>query len=223
MARHQTSRALLLCGALAPLIFTSAWIIGTLFQKGYSIRREDISALAALDAEHPWIMIAGFALSGALTTAFAVAVCSCLPRSRVASALVALAGLGMIALGLLRNDCSTETEACKARITAGEVSWHHDAHDALSAPVFAAAVVAPLLLAPRFGRELRSKALAAYSLVTVAALAALFALGGLDAVPGWDGAVQRAGVLLALLWLEVVALCLLARTSNRVSAAAATS
>jgi hypothetical protein len=211
----------MLCGALAPVVFTTAWITGSLVQKGYSIRREDISALAALDAEYPWILILGFAVSGALTTAFAVGLRGRIPRSRLASALVALAGLGMIALGLLRNDCSTETEACKARVEAGAVSWHHQAHDVLSGPVFAAAVLAPLFLAPRCRRELGSKALAAYSIATAAALAALFALGGLDAVSGWDGAVQRLGVSLALLWMGVVALRLLSRTSTPVSTAAA--
>jgi hypothetical protein len=214
MPGHQTSRALLLCGALAPLVFTSAWVTGSLVQKGYSIRREDISALAALDAEHPWIMIAGLAVSGALTVAFAVGLRCRIPRSTAASALVALAGLAMIALGLLRNDCSTETAACKARVEAGAVSWHHHAHDALSGPVFAVAVLAPLLLAPRLRGEVRLKALAAYSVATSAALAVLFALGGLDAVPGWDGAVQRAGVSLAMLWMEVVALRLLWPTST---------
>jgi hypothetical protein len=120
----------------------------------------------------------------------------------------------MIALGLLRNDCSTETEACEARIAAGASSWHHHVHDVLSGPIFAAAVIAPLLLARALRGDARLHALAPYSLGTAVALAVLFALGGLDAAPGWDGAVQRGAVSLAMLWLEVVALRLLWPTST---------
>jgi hypothetical protein len=131
------------------------------------------------------------------------------PSSRFGPALVALVGLGMIALGFLRNDCSSLTEACEARVEAGNISWHHRAHDILSAPVFAAALVAPLLMASRFRGDIGSKALALYSVATAAALAILFAVGGVEALPAWDGAIQRAAVSVAVLWMEVVALCLL--------------
>src|SRR5439155_7243184 len=116
IASRQTWRGLVLCGALAPVVFTTGWITGSLVQKGYSMGREDISALAALDAERPWIMIAGLTISGALTTAFAAGLRHRVRGARSAPALVALAGLGMIALAVFRNDCSSETEACKARV-----------------------------------------------------------------------------------------------------------
>lgn len=213
MTGQRTLRALALCGAVAPLVFTVAWVAAGSVQTGYSARREDISALAALDAEHPWIMIAGLAVSGALTTAFAVAVRFRVGGARIGPALVTLAGLGMVGLGVLRNDCSSVTEACEARVEAGAVSWHHTAHDVLSAPVFAAAVVAPLLLARRFRADVRLESLGAYSIATAAALAVLFVLGGLEAVPAWNGVIQRAAVSLAVLWMEVVALRLLRLTS----------
>jgi hypothetical protein len=44
----------------APLLFTLAWLIAWPVQDEYSPRREEISALAALDAEQAWIMILGF-------------------------------------------------------------------------------------------------------------------------------------------------------------------
>jgi hypothetical protein len=40
-----------ICGSLSPPVFTGAWLVGGLVQQDYSLRREDISALAALDAE----------------------------------------------------------------------------------------------------------------------------------------------------------------------------
>jgi hypothetical protein len=165
--------------------------------------------LAAVDAEFPWIMIVGLVVCGVLTAAFAVGLSLSVPGSRSGPAVVGLAGLGMVALGVLRNDCSSLTEPCKARVEAGAVSWHHRAHDLLSAPVFTAAVVAPLLMAWGFRTETQLKPIALYSITTAAALAVLFALGGVDAFPAWDGAIQRAAVVVASLWLEVIALRLL--------------
>jgi len=199
-------RPLLACGALAPVPLTAAWIAGGLVQDGYSARREDVSALAAETADQAWIVIAGLVLSGILTAAFAAGLWRCAAGVGLGSALVGFAGLGMVALGLLRNDCSSLTAACKARVEAGDVSWHHLAHDALSAPVLAAAVLGPAVLAWSFRRDPRWAALRAYSLATAGVLAVLFALAGLEAIPGWEGVVQRTGITLALLWLEVVAL-----------------
>ena len=42
-----------------PIAFTIAWLISGPVQDEYSLRREDISALAALDAQYAWIMITG--------------------------------------------------------------------------------------------------------------------------------------------------------------------
>ena len=47
-----------------PIVFTAAWFVAWAVQDQYSPRREDISALAALDAEQPWIMVVGFLALG---------------------------------------------------------------------------------------------------------------------------------------------------------------
>jgi hypothetical membrane protein len=203
-----TLRALALCGLAAPVVFTVAWIAGTLAQDGYSARREDVSALAAQTADAAWIVITGLVLTGALTAAFApalhVAVCGG-RGARIGPVLVALAGLGVMGLGLLRNDCSTLTSACKARVEAGDVSWQHLAHDAVSVPVFALAVIAPIVMARRFRADPQWASFAPWSLVTAAALALVFLLVGVEAIPGWDGILQRVAVSLAFLWLAVAA------------------
>jgi hypothetical protein len=201
------ARLLAACGALAPFIFTSAWVVAEHVQDGYSARREDISALAARTAEHPWLMMAGFVTSGLLVCAFALALDHGVRRgSVVGPVLVMLCGLGMVALGLLRNDCSSLTEECKARIAAGRVSWQHSAHDLLSVPVFAAAAAAPIALALRFRGDARWRALAPFSAAAALVLAALFALDGIEAAPSWNGLIQRLAVSAALLWLEVAAM-----------------
>lgn len=196
-------RLSLLCGVVAPIPLTVSWIAGGLVQEGYSVRREDVSALAAETADHPWIVILGLVLSGLLTAAFAAGLWSLLPRARAATTLVGFVGVGTVALGALRNDCSSMTEACRARVEAGEVSWHHLAHDALSIPVIGAAVLAPAVFALRGSVGAWSRA---GSLATAATLAVLFSLGGAEAVPGWEGALQRGGISVAFLWLEALAL-----------------
>jgi Protein of unknown function (DUF998) len=209
-ASPAAARLLAGCGALAPVIFTAAWVVAGFMQDGYSARREDISALAARSAEHPWLMMAGLVTTGLLVVGFALVLHRAVrPGSIAGAALVALCGLGMVALGLLRDDCSTVTEACQTRVEVGEVSWQHTAHEVVSVPVFAAAVAAPVVLALRFRADANWRSLTPFSAAATPVLGALFALGGLEPAPSWNGVVQRLAVSAALLWLEVVALHLL--------------
>src|SRR6478672_1994293 len=96
--------------------FTTAWLVGGLDQQEYSFQREDISALAAIDAQYAWIMITGFVLIGAGTVALAVGLASTLRyRSAViGSVLLMIAGIGLAVAGLARNDCSENLPACAA-------------------------------------------------------------------------------------------------------------
>jgi Protein of unknown function (DUF998) len=204
------ARLLAVCGVLAPVSFTLAWIVSGFVQEGYSARREDISALAARSAEHPWLMIAGLVMTGLLVAAFAFALHRGVRRGSAAGpTLVALSGLGLVALGLLRNDCSTLTDECEARVAAGSISWQHTAHDLVSVPVFAAAVAAPIVLALRFRTDPSWRPLVPFSAAAALLLGALLALGGIEATTAWSGVIQRSAVTAALLWLEVAALHLL--------------
>jgi hypothetical protein len=201
------TRLQLVSGLLAPLVFTTAWIVAGAVQSDYSPRREDLSALAAESADRSWIMIAGLIVTGALMAAFAPALR--VTGSRIGPVLVVLAGLGVAGLGLLRNDCSSRLPSCEARVDAGEVSWHHTAHDVLSAPVFALAVAVPLVVVPAFRRTRALAPLAWVSIPAALVLAGLFVTGGVDAAPGWHGVIQRVAVSIAFLWLGAVALRLL--------------
>jgi hypothetical membrane protein len=110
-----------------PIAFTAAWLLGGLVQDEYSVRQEDISALAAMDAQYAWIMITGFVVLGVGTVALAAGLASTLryPSAVIGSVLLMIAGIGLAVAGLARNDCSSELPACAARADAGEVSWHH--------------------------------------------------------------------------------------------------
>ena len=127
--------------AVGPVVFSAAWLVGWAAQDTYSPRREDISALAALDAQQPWLMVVGFLALALGTVALGMGLFVAVEggrAARVGALLVLIAGLGILVAGIARNDCSSELAACKARIDAGDVSWHHGVHDAVSGLVFLA-------------------------------------------------------------------------------------
>jgi hypothetical membrane protein len=178
---------------VGPIFFTAAWFVAWAVQDEYSLRREDISALAALDAEQPWIMVVGFLALGLGIVVLGLALGNVLAgglSGRVGALLVTVAGLGTLVAGLARNDCSSELAACKAR-GAGELSWHHHVHDLSSLVVFLALVAAQLVLGGAFGRDERWHDLRSYSITSGALTFALLVLYGSGAAGDWNGLVQR--------------------------------
>jgi hypothetical membrane protein len=191
---------------IGPIAFTIAWIVAGVLQNGYSPRRDYISDLAALDARHAWIMIAGFLLLGIGTIALALGLASTLEGrlAKIGSILVALAGVSMIAAGLARNDCRSRLAACAARIDAGDVSWHSATHELVSLVVFLALVAAPLVLARAFGGDVLWHGLHAYSIATGVLGLVLLVMFLIGVAPTWTGVVQRVFVTVLLLWIVIV-------------------
>src|SRR5215211_351670 len=175
-----------------PIAFTIAWIIGGLIQDVYSLRLEDISALAAMDAQYAWIMITGFVLLGVGTVALAVGLVSTLRYASavIGSVLLMVAGIGLVVVGLARNDCSTELPACAARVDAGEVSSHHQVHDYVSLIMFLALIAAALVCARAFGRDDHWRHLRVYSVATGVFGFALLVLYVIEPAVTWNGFVQ---------------------------------
>jgi hypothetical membrane protein len=191
-----------------PIAFTLAWLISGVAQDEYSIRREDISALAALDAQHPWIMITGFLLLGVGTVALAAGLVSTLKGrpAVIGSILILIAGVGIVVAGLARNDCSSELTPCADRVDAGDVSWHHMVHDMVSLIVFLALVAAPLVLARAFRRDERWHDLRSYSIVTGLVGSVLLVLYATGAAGTWNGLLQRVFVSVPFLWIALLGL-----------------
>jgi hypothetical membrane protein len=189
-----------------PIAFTIAWLLGVLVQDEYSVRQEDVSALAALDAQHAWIVITGFVLLGVGTVALAAGLASTLryPSAVIGSVLLMIAGIGLAAAGLARNDCSSELPACAARVDTGEVSWHHQVHDNVSLIIFLALIAAPLVFARAFGRDHRWRPLRTYSIVTGLLGFALLVLYVIASAGTWNGLVQRIFVSVLFLWIAVL-------------------
>ena len=189
-----------------PIAFTIAWLVGGLVQDEYSLRQEDISALAAMDAQHAWIMITGFVLLGLGTVALAAGLASTLRYlpAAIGSVLLMIAGIGLTAAGLARNDCSSELPACAARVDAGEVSWHDQVHDNVSLILFLALIAAPLVFARAFGRDDRWRPLRTYSIVTGLLGFALLVLYVIGSAGTWNGLVQRIFISVLLVWIALV-------------------
>jgi hypothetical membrane protein len=195
--------------AAGPVVFTVAWFVAWAVQDQYSARREDISALAALDAEQPWIMVIGFLALGLGVVALGLGLPSVLAgglSARVGALLVTVAGFGILVAGVARNDCSSELAACKAREDAGELSWHHHVHDLVSVLVFLALVASQLILARAFGRDATWHDLRWYSISSGALTFALLVLYGSGAIGGWNGLVQRVFLAVPFIWIAVLGL-----------------
>jgi len=191
-----------------PIAFTVAWLFAGLAQDEYSVRREDISALAALDAQHAWIMITGFLLLAAGTVALGVGLVMTLKgrRAVIGSSLVMIAGIGLLVAGLARNDCSGELPACAARVDAGEVSWHSTVHDMVSLVVFLALIAAPLVLAGSFRGAEHRRDLRSYSIVTGLLGFVLLVSFVIGAAGSWSGVLQRVFVSVLFLWIALLGL-----------------
>jgi hypothetical membrane protein len=189
---------------MGPIAFTIAWIVAALVQDEYSVRREDISALAALDAQNAWIMITGFLLLGVGIVALGAGLAGALKGrpATVGSILVVVAGI--IVAGLARNDCSSELDACADRVDAGDVSWHHATHDLVSLVVFLALVAAPLVLARAFRGDQSWRDLRTYSLITGVLGLVLLVLFLTGVAGSWNGLLQRVFVTVLFLWIAVL-------------------
>jgi hypothetical membrane protein len=218
-----------LAGTLAvagPVAFVATSLVAWWAQDAYSPRGEDISALAALDAQQPWIMVAGFLALGAGLVVLGAGLVRAVAASRSArfgALLVVIAGLGILVAGIARNDCSSELAACKARVDAGDASWHHGLHDTASGLVFLALVVAQLVLARAFKRDPVWRDLRVYSLVSGALTLALLAMFIVEPIDGWTGLVQRLFLTVPSVWIGIVGMRLRGQPSGPVALTAAAS
>lgn len=200
MSRRLPVRLAAALAVAGTLLFTAAWLASGALQPAYDPARHDISALAAMDARHPALMVVGIV---ALAVAVGGAACA-LARGwracRPAAAALGVAGVATLAAGLLRIDCSERASAaCRERAAAGLMSWHDQAHNVTVVVGVLALALAPVLLArsPFWG------GLRAFSVLTATVTLALVAVYLGAFWPEVNGLVQRALVSVPLLWMAV--------------------
>jgi len=180
-------------GIAGPVLFTAAWMAGSLRQAGHSATEVQLSGLAAEDARDPQIMMAGFMALGAGTVVFGAGLRRVSAPRSAGPWLVLAAGAASIAAGLFRRDHML----LAGPGFAGE-SWHNQVHDVVSGVGYGAMLAAPLVLARRWRTDpdwaVLSRPVRVLALASAAALA-VFASG--VAAP-CNGVVQRIAVTLAL-------------------------
>ena len=194
-----------------PADFTAAWLVAWPLQEQYSPRREDISALAALDAQHVWIMILGFIALGVGTTALGLGLMDALRgrNGRVGSALVVAAGVG---LGLLGWHAMTAAPSCLAaqQPSTRGMSRRITRSTTLSAccSSFPSSWPSSSVRVPS-GKTSQWRDLRTYSLVSGVLTLVLLVLYISEPIDGWNGIVQRIFLAVPWIWIVVLGLRLL--------------
>ena len=209
-----TVRGLAWFALVGQVVFVASWIVAGALEPGYSHAESGMGALGARGAEHPWIMLGGFAVLGLSIAALGPAVLAVLERRRatwVAAALFVVAGAAMAAEALLPLDCDFATAACQSRFEAGELSWQ------TSANLWAGLAFELAFVGTAFAlwRALGPGPLAGGALVSGLAGVAIVAVAwGLhEGLGAGEGAVQRIGMLAVHNWVAIVAIGLLHRTA----------
>jgi hypothetical protein len=188
-------------GVAGPVVFTAAWVAGSLRQTGHGALSVQLSGLAADGARDPWIMITGFLVLGGCLVVFGQVLATEL--GGLAPRLIQGAGVLTIAAGLLRRD--------HVELTSGPVSWHNDAHNVVSLVLYGDLVLAQLLLARSFGRDPRWRRWRPYALAGAIATAAALAVFIPDTTSSYAGILQRVAVTIPLLTVTAVAARLVSR------------
>jgi hypothetical protein len=200
-------------GIVGPAAFTAAWILNGQRQSSYPIADEHISGLAALDADHPTTMIAGFVVLGVSTIVFASELRRSLGGHRRAGwgpALLALSGAAAVAAGLLRRDAFLLNPP--GRPDGYGQSWHNDGHDLAAGVIYVSTVAAPLLLARRFRRDPQWTSLVPIALASSAASVVLMVIFATDVDRHGNGIVQRVMVTLPQALMAALAVRLVSAT-----------
>jgi hypothetical protein len=181
------------CGVVGPVLFTAAWVAGSLRQAGHSAAEVQLSGLAAEDARDPQIMMAGFVVLGAGTVVFGAGLCRVAAPRSAGPWLVLVAGAASIAAGLFRRD----HVLLAGPGFAGE-SWHNQVHDVVSGVAYGAMLAAPLVLARRWSGDPDWTVLSRPVRVLVLVSAAALALFASQIAAPYNGVVQRIAVTLPL-------------------------
>ena len=187
-------------GAVAGFaVFIAATLVAAAATPGYDPVQENMSALASLEAPHPWIMLIGFV--GLSTSAVGAGIAL---RGRlagrsgtVASVCLLIVGAGIACAGVAREDCSSALNACKALETSGAVSGHHVLHELVSGLSFLLLVGIAFLLARALRATPGGARLATPVRVAAGASAILLIVFVAGLAGSAGGLVQRAFVALA--------------------------
>jgi len=217
-----TTRLLLLCGAIGPLLFVVAFLIEGATRPDYNAWRTTISTLSWGD--QGWIQIVNFCLFGLLTLCFAIGLRRVLrtgPGSLWGPILLVIVGLGLITAGPFVTDPILGYPPGFPSI--GPPSLHGTIHNTASLIVFVALPGVCFVMGMRFARDPARRGWALYSMATgvlVVVLVAWFFASVVTATHAAEGGTAPAGLLERLFsiigccWLSLLAVSLLSNKTQ---------
>jgi len=211
MNRNQAMRGLLTCGAVAPVLFISGFLIDGAVRPGYDPATTPVSQL--LLGDRGWLETFTFVLSGLLIVAFAVGlrrVQTVRPGSRWGPIMVGVAGLGLVIAGVFMPDPAFGYPPGAPTGEIQSYSWHATVHLLAALLVFGGLPIAFFIFARLF-RAARDAEWSIYSLLSGLAMLVAFAIyaagtSGADSLEPIAGWLERASIIIGFAWIALVAI-----------------
>jgi hypothetical membrane protein len=187
---------------LAQVVFVGGWVLAGALEPHYSPVRQYISELGRHGAANPWILTAFVGVWGLGFIAIAVALVPSLrtrPWPLAMPLMFVLAGVCAILVGPLHMDCSpTVSAVCKSREAAGQLSWHHYAHEWISLGVQVSLLLSGFALARSAWPSRLARLALIGALVLFAAWITTFLL--YDSFAGYLGLEERIWAFVGQVW-----------------------
>jgi len=200
----------LLSGITAPLLMLSLWTIASLMRPGYDQLTQYGSELGTGD--NSIIMNINFLITGILIVSFSLGLLTSIRTgfwSSTGSIFVGLFGIGEIATAAFPCDpgCPLTNPQSLSQLV----------HNGIAAVAFTAIAVAPLQVSVRLKRDKLWRNYRAYSLGTGFATLGLFITFSIAALYSllYVGLLQRLFLAIPFLWIELMAIHLLAVSNRR--------
>jgi hypothetical membrane protein len=213
-----TTRALLMCGAIAGPLFVVVFLVEGATRANYNPLRHPVSSLAL--SEYGWMQTANFIITGFLMLAFAVGLSRAIrPRggSRWGPLLVGLYAVGLIGAGIFATDpvSGYPPGTPDQHVT---YSTHGALHDLFSSFVFLGLPAACFVLARHFARW-GERGWAIYSTLTGVTFIGAFVLTSVgfaqtEGLVDVAGLLQRITIIIGWGWLSLLAVHLLRAPSE---------
>jgi hypothetical protein len=223
-----TTRFLIACGAIGPLLFILVFLIEGATRPSYSAWHNFVSSLSLSD--QGWMQIANFLVCGLLMLCFALGLRQVLRSGKGAvwgPLLLGVFGLSLIIAGLFVTDPSL---GYPPGISSSTQTLHGIIHGANAPLAFGSLTIAIFVMARRFARDPAWRGWTLYSLVTgilfVGSFVACLAVAQLDqngVFPNSPtGLLERIAIIIGWGWIALVALRLLRQMRLPVSSARST-
>ena len=221
MAERATTRLLLICGVIGPLLFVVVLLIEGATRPGYDAMRDFGSELSLSD--QGWMQIANFIVSGLLIIAGAVGLRQALRSGEGATwgpILMGIFGLCLIIAGILVTDSSTGYPLGTPTGTLAANTLHGKLHGISGLIAFVSLAGACFILSRRFAGNPNWRGWQAYSIVSGVLIIHFFILSLAAVGFGWPtGLLQRIAIFAGWGWAALLAWRLLRQPETSTLAA----